>query len=252
MGKTVEDLKQQLTESSYFRQEELVFADCDPFQRVRVSALLTKVASFAGYDYDARGLTHDKLYAMREVFLLSRVALQIHRCPVAGEVLDITTWENGARGAHMQRVYEMADRSGAVCVSAKSDWILVDPQTRKILRPASFTAKALTVCPKEIDCPDPKKIQLPREGLEELGRRTVRWSDLDGNGHLYSANYGDIVWDFLPPDLQERAPRTFFINYSREATLGEELRLLGHREADAYRMEGLGPDGTCFTALCVF
>ena len=70
--------------------------------------------------------------------------------------------------------------------------------------------------------------------------------------HLYSANYGDIVWDFLPPDLQERAPRTFFINYSREATLGEELRLLGHREADAYRMEGLGPDGTCFTALCVF
>ena len=119
MGKTVEDLKQQLTESSYFRQEELVFADCDPFQRVRVSALLTKVASFAGYDYDARGLTHDKLYAMREVFLLSRVALQIHRCPVAGEVLDITTWENGARGAHMQRVYEMADRSGAVCVSAR-------------------------------------------------------------------------------------------------------------------------------------
>ena len=248
----MEDFKQRLTENSYFRQEELVFADCDRYQRARVSALLSKAAAFAGYDYDARGLTHDKLYAMREVFLLSRVALRIHRCPLAGEVLDITTWENGAKGAHMQRVFEMADRSGSLCVSVKSDWILVDPETRKILRPASFTAKPLTVCPKEIDCPEPKKIVLPHEGLEELGTRRVMWSDLDGNGHLYSANYGDIVWDYLPPDLRERTPREFFINYSKEATLGEELRLLGHREGGEYRVEGLGPGGTCFTALCVF
>ena len=78
------------------------------------------------------------------------------------------------------------------------------------------------------------------------------WSDLDGNGHVYSGNYGDIVWDALPADLQDRAPREFFINYSKEATLGEELRLLGVREQDAYYMEGVGPQGTCFTALCRF
>ena len=28
--------------------------------------------------------------------------------------------------------------------------------------------------------------------------------------------------------------------------------LEGFREADTYRVEGLGPEGTCFTALCVF
>ena len=69
------------------------------------------------------------------------------------------------------------------------------------------------------------------EGLDELaaytelGQRTVRWSDLDGNGHLYSANYGDIIWDYLPCDLQERTPREFYINYNHEATFGETLRL---------------------------
>ncbi len=249
----MEDFKQRLMEDGYFRQEELVFADCDRNKRVRMAALLSKAGAFAGYDYDARGLTHEKLYAMREVFLLSRAAVHIHRCPMARDVLDITTWENGARGAHMQRVFEMADhRTGELCVSMKSDWILVDPETRKILRPASFTAKALTVCPKEINCPEPKKIALPREGLEELGQRRVMWSDLDGNGHLFSGNYGDIVWDFLPADLQDRTPREFYINYSREATLGETLRLLGHREGETYQVEGLGDGGTCFTAMCVF
>ena len=152
----------------------------------------------------------------------------------------------------MQRVFEMVDQEGRLCVSARSDWILVDPITRKILRPSSFTAKPLTTCDKEIDCPEPKKIVLPREDLEDLGIRRVVWSDLDGNGHLYSGNYGDIVWDYLPGDLQERSPREFYINYSKEATLGQELRLEGFREGETYWMEGLGPDGTCFTALCVF
>ncbi|MCI8803625.1 MAG: acyl carrier protein [Oscillibacter sp.] len=249
----MEAFRQTLTENSYSRQEELVFWDCDREQRARVSALLSKLGAFAGYDYDARGLTHDVLWASREVFLISRAVLRIHDCPHAGDVLDITTWENGARGAHMQRVYEMRDRAGALRVSSKTDWILVDPVTRKILRPSAFTAKAITVCPREIDCPEPRKITLPREGREDRGSRTVRWSDLDGNGHLFSGNYGDYVWDALPEDLQVRVPREFYINYSREAGLGEELRLEGVREGpDVYQMEGLGPRGSCFTARCVF
>lgn len=248
----MDSLKISQTENSYFRQEELTFADCDRNKNVRIAALLSKAANYAGYDYDARGLTHEKLLSMREVFLLSRIAIRIHRCPQAREVLDVTTWEDGARGAHMQRVYEMADQAGQLCVCIKSDWILVDPVTRKILRPNSFTAKPLTVCPKEIDCPEPRKIILPKEDAEELGVRRVVWSDLDGNGHLYSANYGDIVWDYLPAELQCLPPREFYINYSKEATLGQELSLLGCREKNAYRMEGIGPEGACFSALCVF
>ena len=248
----MKDLRQELMENGYFRQEEFVFADCDRNKRARVASLLSKAAAYAGYDYDARGLTYEKLYAMREVFLLSRMALRIHDCPRYREVMDITTWENGAKGAHMQRVYEMRDQAGRLRVSIKSDWILVDPETRKILRPDAFTAKPLTTCGREIDCPEPKKIVLPHEGLEDLGVRRVVWSDLDGNGHLYSGNYGDIVWDYLPPDLRERTPRDFFIDYSKEAILDQELRLLGFREGDTYRMEGLGPDGVCFTAMCQF
>ena len=152
----------------------------------------------------------------------------------------------------MQRVYELADQSGEVCVSIRSEWILVDPETRRIMRPETFTAKKLGVCTKPIDCPEPKKVMLPKEGLEDLGNRVIRWSDLDGNGHVYSGNDGDFVWDYLPADLQEKLPGEFYINYSKEATLGQELKLWGFRDGQEYRMEGIAPQGTCFTALCVF
>lgn len=248
----MEALRQCLYENGCFRQEELGFWDCDREQRVRVAALLSKMATFAGYDYDARGLTHEVLWANREVFLLSRAAVRIHDCPHARDVLDITTWENGAKGAHMRRWYEMKDREGRVRVAAKTDWILVDPVTRKILRPSSFTAKPLLGSDRPLDCPEPRKIVPPGEEREDLGTRTVRWSDLDGNGHLYSGNYADIIWDVLPEDLQARIPREFHINYSREAVLGDVLRLEGCRTAEGCFVEGLGPHGACFTALCVF
>ena len=248
----MEDLKQRLMEDGYFRQEELGFWDCDREKRVRVAALLSKLGTFAGYDYDARGLTHEVLQERREAFLLSRAALRIHDCPRARDLLDITTWENGARGAHMQRVYEMAGQDGRVRVSSRTDWILVDPVSRKILRPSSFTAKPFTLCPKDIDCPEPRKIVLPKDGLEDLGERPIRWSDLDGNGHVYSGNYGDIIWDALPEGLQVRVPREFYINYSREAGLGDVLRLWGFRDGSDYLVEGLGPRGTCFSSLARF
>ena len=249
---TLRAFGQQQTENSYTREEELAFADCDRDGNVRPATLLSLVAAVAGYDYDARGLTYRRLYSMGEVFLLSRIALRIHRRPVNREVLAVTTWEDGVRAAHMRRVYEMADETGAVCVSAKSEWVLVDPAQRKILRPDSFTGKAFTVCPKTIDCPDCRRIALPKGKGEDLSARPVRWSDLDGNGHVYSGNYGDIVWDALPADLQSAPLAALYINYSREATLGETIALRGLREDGAYTMEGWLEGERCFSCRCEF
>ena len=53
----MKDFRQELYKNGYFRQEELCFADCDRYQRARVSGLLNKAAAYAGYDYNARGLT---------------------------------------------------------------------------------------------------------------------------------------------------------------------------------------------------
>lgn len=245
-------LRQWLTENSYSRQEELSFGDCDASGRARMGTLLGLLAAAAGHDFDARGLPWERLYAMRQVILLSRIALRVRRSPVTGEVVTVTTYENGSRGAHMRRNFEIAAGDGTLLLSAKSDWILVDPVERKILRPSAFTGRVLTLCTKEIDAPECGKLTLPAEGTEELGRRPVRYSDLDCNGHVYSGNYGDIVWDALPPELQTAPVREFALNYSKEAVPGEELTLRGLRQGDEYRMEGLCGAGVCFTARCLF
>ena len=248
----IRELKIELTDVDYSRQEEVTFSECDRNGMMRIAALLSKIALFGGYDYDARGMTREVLLEMGYAFLLSRVAVRLHRCPRYGDVLTVRTWENGVKGAHMQRVFEMFDQEERLCVSAKSDWILVDPVSHKIHRPRGFTDVSLERDRKLIDCSEPGKIVLPKEGLEELGERRVVWSDLDGNGHLYSGRYGDIVWDYLPEDVQEKTPLEFYINYSKEAKLGDRLQLRGIREETGYRLEGLGAAGVCFSARIVY
>jgi hypothetical protein len=61
-----------------------------------------------------------------------------------------------------------------------------------------------------------------------------------------------MIWDYLPADLQDREVKEFYINYSKEATLDQELNIHGFREENTYRIEGVGPNATCFTALCVY
>ena len=236
----------------YAREEELTWSDCDRNQTMRIGAIATKAALYGGYDYDQRGWPREKLLALGQVFLLSRMAFRIHRNPKNKERLTTRTWEKGVKGPHMQRVYLVTDEAGALCIAMRSDWILVNPTDRKILRPSAFTACPTGNYDGFIDCPETMKIVLPKEKLEDLGERKVVWSDLDGNGHLFSGKYGDIVWDAMPEDLQCRTPREFFLNYNREATLGQTIRMQGCRKENTYCMEGAGPNGVCFTAMAVF
>lgn len=248
----LESLKQWREGDLYARQQELTFWECDAMGRIRPAAVLSLMAAAAGWDYDAWGLPYEKLYAMGQVFLLSRLAFRLHQYAVPGEVVTVTTWEDGARAAHMRRNFRLLRQDGSPMASGRSEWILVDPEDRRILRPSAFTGKAITAADRPVDCPACRRVLLSGEETETLGTRQVMFSDLDHNGHLFSGNYGDIIWDYLPRDLQTAALREFQINYSKEATLGDTLTLLGRRTGGGYRMEGLRGPERCFTCECTF
>jgi acyl-ACP thioesterase len=187
-----------------------------------------------------------------QVFLLSKTAFRIHKIPENQEFLSAITWEDGIHGAHMNRCFAIKDEAGSLRAAGRSEWILVNPETRKILRPGQFQGKTITICPETIDAPPCRRIALLGGRREEIGGRIVCWSDLDGNGHVYSGNYGDIVWDALPEDLQNRTCKEFYMNYGKEAKLGDKIQIFGFREGDSYTVEGWVRGEHGFSCLVVF
>ena len=94
------------------------------------------------------------------------------------------------------------------------------------------------------------------EQHELIGKRKIRYSDLDGNGHVYNAVYGDIVSDFLPEELIQRQIVGFQINYQTEAVLGEELDLFlasDPMDENSWYIEGRNAaGGNCFLSRVEF
>lgn len=222
----------------FCRDVEFSFYDCKANERAKLAALLHYIVDTAGRDYEARGLPRSVLFANSCAFLLSRLSMRVHRTPLPYDVLTIRTWEHGSAGAFVLREYALYDRAGALCVSASSAWLIIDPETRKLRRPASFSLRAIGDGDPAPDCPPCVKLTAPEQPLASLGMREIRFSDLDGNGHLYSAQYGAIAVDCLPETYQLRDIRDFSVNYLKETLCGEILTLRGVIDQTSAYIEG--------------
>lgn len=209
----------------YFKKDvELRFCDCDYKKRAKLSTIMCYMADIAGLAYADKGYSHTWLWENNFVFLLSRVSLHMTRTPKADEKLTIQTWEHSTKGALFNRLFEIYDETNTIIIGAYTQWVLVNPQTRCVLRPNSFTGKMDFHEDKKVNTLECEKLKISNEILE-IGERKITYSDIDANGHVYNAVYASIATDFLSSEEVDRNIVDFRINFKKEAMLGEILKI---------------------------
>ena len=211
----------------FYKEYDLTFSRCDVNRNIKLSELMIFAADAGGEDYTEKGLPYEYMVEKGFAFLLSRANYHFERMPQSGEKVTIKTWERCAKGPEMIRDYQLHDEKGNAIVSIVSSWVLVNPKSRKILRPSKFTLKdlnAINVTDRKINCEDCSRIR-PPENMEKIGERKMMFSDLDGNGHVNNANYSTFSIDCLPEEYQRKQLEYFRINFSNEAKLGETIEI---------------------------
>ena len=206
------------------KEYHIRFYDCDTNGNIKMSAVLRYLADLAELHYDAKGYGHDLLWEKEMVFLLAGESLRFFRRPRGDEKLIFTTWERQIKGPRYYRDFEIYDGAGELVLSASTTWLLANPTTRQILRPSVFDFHP------ELHSERVPEV-LPVGKLEKTSertfweKRTVRFTDLDNNRHVYNATYADMAFDALPADEAAGEIRDFRINYSAEAVAGDVLSL---------------------------
>jgi medium-chain acyl-[acyl-carrier-protein] hydrolase len=180
------------------------------------------------------------------VFFIISTRVKIVRMPRHGERIVIKTHPRGRAGAQFYRDFLFCTEAGESLLEVMQTTVLADAETRKIRRPQAL--KQFGFYPENLVEPEKrmKRISVP-DDLPQLGERRVSASDLDANGHMNNAVYGDIVWDFLPPEMR-RSVRLIQINYLSEAGEGDVLRLSGGRSGAGFLLRGDHEGGASFTA----
>ena len=157
------------------------------------------------------------------VWVLSRAALALARCPAIGERVTVETFPHPCLRFFYPRYFVFYDEARRRIGAAGTLWALVDLSTR---RPASVPAVAERL-PDNRDIPAP--LELPRAvpkltGQERLFTREPAFTELDVNGHVNNARYADYLLDALGlPLLRERTLTSVQVHFSSEILPGERL-----------------------------
>jgi len=167
------------------------------------------------------GVGREAMARTNQVWLLSRMSVQVDRRPRFGETVTVRTWPRGAEKLFTRRDYDILDADGRAAVRASSSWIIVDIIKRRPLRPQSL----LENMPRNegLDA-----LPVAAAGLEEnttlqkCREHPALYTDVDANGHVNNISYIRWIEDAIKPDLLEQAKKMRMdINYLNEVLRNE-------------------------------
>lgn len=233
----------------FTRDLRIFFSQCTVKHELSLAEILKLTSDIAVDDYRQRGLSVEILAQHTIFILVSRMSMRFHRIPQGDEVIRLSTWEETPEPLQLKRIYEFYAADGTPLISSVSSWILINPQSRRIMRTKDFTLRKEPDYKRVHDCLDCGKITVP-DTLIKLNQRPVCYSDLDGNGHTNNSRYGAFTIDCLPREYQEKQFTDFRINFAKEAVQGDILQMYASFDDTARKIVIVGkklPDGeTCF------
>lgn len=162
-----------------------------------------------------------------KALMLARVDLAIPEEIFLDEKLVSSSWPCESTRATFLRNYVLM-RDDKLAAVADTQWSLVDLESRKILKVEEVDFSKYWMGEHRQLLKGKFKISADIEkSMRQVGTKTVAYSDLDYNGHMNNTYYLDMLCDYIP-ELAAGSHRVSFfrIHYSKEAPLGQILRIM--------------------------
>jgi acyl-ACP thioesterase len=203
----------------------LRFGAVDRSDRLTLAATFDLFQEAAISHAERLGAGRDALARTRQGWILSRISVLMDRRPVFGEMITVRSWPRGQEKLFALRDYDIRDASGAALVRGRGNWLILDLDRRRPLRPqAVIEGMPLN---EGIDAlPSGTGSLAVRDNLTKTGERRALYSDIDYNGHVNNTRYIQWIQDTVDGALLETADRMRLdINYLSEVLPGETTEL---------------------------
>ena len=176
--------------------------DCGYGGPLKPFALANFFQETAGAHATVLGIGMEDMWARGLTWMLSRIDIRIEEMPGAGQRVIARTWPVGAKKLYAQRCLELLDESGFRYAGAMYEYIIVDVQTRRVVRPERTLPLDLTTnYPWPFDDLSPGIEESQFGALEEFSEAftlEARARHIDQNGHVNNAHFINWLCDAVP------------------------------------------------------
>lgn len=243
-----------VTPERYDSRHYISECECDFALRLTMGGLLRLTQTAATRHCTLIGIGPKKYEETHTAFLLAKLCARSYRDIPAGEEVEVSTRPSSAIRAVYHRYTTVCLSDGTLAAAVDARWVLVDTQTRRILRrtPPEFGTvfDGIPLQGEEF----PVQIVKPEEELDFLGEEKALYSRCDQNGHINNTRYADMICDRLPLEQFSKGPmRELRISYHREVPMRGSMELWSRQTGPGeYYFLGRSGDQDCFEAMASF
>ena len=226
----------------YSAEFRLTSMDIAPNGSVRPGALLRYFQEAINLQMHDNPPSTEDLFDNGLAFILSRTTMKIYTSLRVYDKIKVVTWANTSKGATFIRSAQIFinDELAADIITA---WALVDFNTHRLVR-VKDAVLGIGTLDELPDIPLPEKIKFPEDcEMTLVGEKHIVYGDIDRNNHMNNTRYVDMICDFLP-DVENKAVRSFTINYLTESKLGEVLDIYHTSDSENDYFYASKKDGT--------
>lgn len=200
--------------------------ETDASWRLKPASFMNFAQEAAGNHAVYLGFGYDDLIASNTAWILSRVHVVFTDTPKWKEDLTLTTWHKGLNRLFFLRDFILTDRQGRERVKATTSWLVLDLETRRLVRDPKLVEEG-TVCAENVMETPADKVQMPKDvEAEHVMDHVVAYSDVDMNAHTNNAMYMQWAMDAVDYDIASTMPvKEFTINFNHETKPGDVVAI---------------------------
>ena len=206
----------------YIVKHRLTCYETDAAWRLKPASFMNMAQEAAGCHAVELGFGYDDLIATNTAWILSRVRVDFLDTPLWREDMTLTTWHKGLNRLFFLRDFIMTDASGKERVKATTSWLVMNLETRRLVRDPNLMEDG-TICTENAIETPADKVQMPKDKEPVfVMNHLVSYSDVDTNGHTNNAMYMHWAMDAVDYEISSQRPvRSFTINFNHETKPGD-------------------------------
>ena len=200
--------------------------DTDASWRLKPASFMNLAQEAAGQHAVYLGFGYDDLIVSNTAWILSRVHIEFIDTPKWRDDVTLATWHKGLNRLFYIRDFIMTDKEGRERVKATTSWLVLNLETRRLVRDPHLMEEG-TVCTEDVIETPADKVVMPKDvEPEHIMDHVVAYSDVDMLGHTNNAMYMQWAMDAVDYETASSMPvKQVTINFNHETKAGERVSI---------------------------
>ncbi len=240
---------------SYTIKKAISSPEVDNKQIYRAFSFMEQAQDIANLHAGNIGFGYDDLIKSNSAWVLSRFHARFVNAPRWEDKVAVTSWHKGRDGVFSLRDFEIRSaEDDSLMIAATSSWLIIDLESRRMLRPDVVLGDAglSTSLERDAIAEHCGKLRFKCD-MQQAATVKVSYSDIDMNAHTNNAKYTEWTFDAIPAEVtMQRHIDEYQINFNKETRIGDIVNIfVGQEDENTFCVEGRLDDNTSIYQMIV-